>query len=256
MPPTPIRWNGQNPDGSPLRWGQPGLTWNGFLPDPPNPNTNTRKTMILHVLLNWASGPDHELETRGGAVLANLYSVDGVAAYPSPPFTAAQLGTALEAFSTAAAAAKNGGALATSVKRDKRAALVTIMRALATYVEGEHGNDMTKLLQSGFEAASTSRVSAPLPTPQIRDILHGANSGSLRVRVNALDNAENYDLRYALVDANGVPGPWQDGEIQSDSQNLMLEGLIPGGLYHVQVRANGGSTGHSDWSPVSSQRCL
>lgn len=212
--------------------------------------------MILRVILNWATGSDHQLETRGGAVLAGLYSTDGVAAYPDPPYTAAQLGTALEAFSTASAAAKNGGALATSVKRDKRAALIVILRALATYVQGEHDNEMTKLLLSGFEPASTTRTSAPLVTPQIRDILHGSNSGSLRVRITPIENAENYDLRYALVDANGVPGPWQDGEIQGDSQSLMLEGLTPGALYHVQVRANGGSTGHSDWSPVSSQRCL
>lgn len=212
--------------------------------------------MQLRVLLNWATGPDHELETRAGAVLAGLYSTDGAAAYPPPDFTAAQLQTAIDAFSTASAAAKNGGTLATSMKRDKRAALVTIMRALANHVQSHHGNDMTKLLLSGFEPASTTRTSAPLPTPVIRDILHGSNSGTLRVRINPIENAENFDLRFALVDANGVPGPWQDGEIQSDSQNLMLEGLIPGGLYHVQVRANGGSTGHSDWSPVSSQRSL
>jgi hypothetical protein len=31
MPPQPYTWDGSNPDGTPLRWDQPGLTWNGSL---------------------------------------------------------------------------------------------------------------------------------------------------------------------------------------------------------------------------------
>jgi hypothetical protein len=72
------------------------------------------------------------------------------------------------------------------------------------------------------------------------------------VRVTPIKNARTYELQFALMGAGGVPGPWQDGGLHTDSRAIPIDGLTPGQTYMVQVRAIGGSTGHSDWSdPVS-----
>jgi len=34
MPPTPATWDGKDAQGNPLRWDTPGLTWDGFIPQP------------------------------------------------------------------------------------------------------------------------------------------------------------------------------------------------------------------------------
>lgn len=44
----------------------------------------------------------------------------------------------------------------------------------------------------------------------------------------------------------------QNGGLFTNSRNMPINALTPGGNYQFQVRAVGGSTGYSDWSdPVS-----
>ena len=78
----------------------------------------------------------------------------------------------------------------------------------------------------------------------------------MKPRVTRIKNAKNYEVRYALVDGNGAPGPWQSGGIHSSSRGQLVNGLTPGAMYQFQVRAVGGSTGYSDWSQTVSERSL
>jgi len=149
------------------------------------------------------------------------------------------------------AAAALGGPAATADKNGKRDVLISLLRQLAGYVQDNHGNDLAKLLASGFEAVSTNHGSVPLEQPTIKDILNGM-SGQLIVRIGRVDNAKAYEVRYALVAPGGAPGPWQPGGLFTSSRAMPVGGLTPGGNYTFQVRAIGGSTGYSDWSdPVS-----
>ena len=256
MTEIPLTWDGVDAQGAPLRWDTPGLTWNGFLPPNPEPNPNQKTNMPqLRVLLGFADASDHSLEATGQSVLDHLYVGEGLAAFPNPPVTAVQLGGGLTAFSVAIAAAAAGGPADTAMKDNKRAELITMLRQLAVHVQGLHGNDLAKLLESGFDAASTNNASVPLVTPDILEILHG-NSGQLKVRVTRIKNAKNYEVRYALLDANGTPGPWQNGGLHSGSRSQVIGGLTPGAVYQFQVRAVGGSTGYSDWSLAVTQRCM
>jgi hypothetical protein len=240
-------WNGSDSQGKPLLWSS-GLTWDGFLPKP----TPTRMNQ-LRVLLGFSTSSDPSVLERAQAVHDHLYISPLWTVPPNPaiPVTAAALDTAMGAFSSAMAAAAHGGPADTAEKNGKRDALVTLLRQLAGYVQENHGNDLAKLLASGFEAVSTNHASVPLEPPTIKDILNGM-SCQLILRVNRVKNAKAYEVRYALIAPGGALGPWQSGGLHTSSRALPVGGLTPGGNYQFQVRAVGGSTGYSDWSdPVS-----
>ena len=225
-----------------MRWSS-GLKWNGFVPD----STPTKMSQ-LRVLLNFASAPDHALEERATAVHGGLY---GQPAYPTPPVTQAALLTGITNFSTSIATAEMGGPAETAEKNNMREILIGLLRQLATYVQENHGNNLATLLSSGFEAASTNNASVPLETPSITDIRNG-NSRQLILHVEPVENARGYNVRYALIGANGLPGPYIGPVYFKSTRRMVIEDLTPGGTYVFEVCALGGSTGQSGWSnPVS-----
>lgn len=226
-----------------MRWDT-GLTWDGFVPQP-----QPRKRMSqLRVLLGFASAADHSLEERATAVKMKLY---GNAAFPAPPVLEADFETALTAFEEACAAAALGGPADTADKNNKREILIGLLRQLAGYVQSKSENDLATLLSSGFEAVSTNHTSTPLSAPTIKELINGM-SGQLVVRVTPVANTKCYEVRHALIGPDGAPGPWLASRLFTNSRNMAVNGLTPGGNYQFQVRAVGGSTGYSDWSdPVS-----
>lgn len=246
MAQTPLRWDGTDAQGQPLRWDTPGLTWDGFVPQP-NP-----RMPQLRVLLGFASASDHSLEETAQAVLENLY---GNAVYPTPPVTEAALQAALSAFSASIAAAHQGGPTETADKNNKRDILIDLLRKLAGYVQEKHGNNLANLLGSGFDAVSTNNAPSPLEKPAIKEILNG-NSGQQILRVTSIKNAKAWEVRHALLAANGTPGPWEDGGLFTSSRAMAVNNLTPGDNYQFQVRAVGGSTGYSDWSDPVSHRTM
>lgn len=133
--------------------------------------------------------------------------------------------------------------------------LVGLLRQLAGFVQERHGNDLAKLLASGFEAVSTNHSSSPLAKPNIRDIDHG-NTGQAILRIGAIANARNYEVQYALIGVGGTPGPWVGAGLFTNSRAIPVNGLTPGAEYLFHVRAVGGSTGYSDWSDTRSFRSL
>lgn len=233
------RWN-----DSSLSWNMPGLTWNGDVPKP-------KSMSQLRVLLGFAHAADHVLEETALAVINNLY---GHPAYPTPPVTKVNLQAALDAFTAAMGAQAQGGTAATADKNDKGDTLIGLLRQLAAYVQANCGGVLATLLESGFEAVSTSRAQAALAKPQITRIDNG-NSGQLIVRVRPVANARSYEARYAVV-TNGQMGAYQSAGIYTQSRNMAVGGLTPGSEYSMQVRAVGGSTGYSDWSDAVSHRSL
>ena len=72
--PEPLRWN------TGLKWNTPGLTWNGFVPEPPNTTTTTTTTMNQNLVeLNITDADWTEIdaalaviETKLGAKLIDL----------------------------------------------------------------------------------------------------------------------------------------------------------------------------------------
>lgn len=252
MPSTPLIWDGTNPDGTPMRWDQPGLVWDG---PSPQPEPKPKRMPQLRVLLSFANAADHLVAERAEAVIGGLYASPLWTPLPDTLPVEATVQTALDTFTSAMAKAESGGPADTAAKNNAREDLIEILRKLAGYVQDKHGNDLAKLLASGFEAASTNRVSTALPKPQLRDIRLG-QSGELRVRVVPLPNAKNYEAQYALIGPGGTPGAWEDGGLFAKSQQITITGLTPGAEYLIRVRAIGGATGESDWSDPQSHRVM
>lgn len=200
-----------------------------------------------HVSLAFTQLPDSELDEFAGGVITNM---TGNTSFPTPAVSMAALGTARTNFVNAMAAMAQGGTAATAAKNAARETLVDLLRQQALYVQGAADNDLTVLLSSGFEAASTNRTQSPLETPSILKILNEAST-QLVLRVTPIKNARTYETRYYTT-----PGQWQSGGLSTQARRIVIEGLTPGTTYTFAVRAIGGSTGHSDWSDAVSHMCL
>ena len=168
--------------------------------------------------------------------------------------TKAALEAARDAFLLAIGVQAQGGTASTADKANARAALVDLLRQLAAYVQEKCGNDLATLLSSGFDAVSTNRASVALGKPLIIEIING-NSGQLIIRVRPVKNAKCYEVRYAAI-AAGLPGPWQNGGLFTNSRGMPVNGLTPGTNYMFEVRVIGGKTGYSDWSDPTSHMSL
>ena len=214
--------------------------------------------MHLRVQLGFTNAADHSVVEQTEDVLLGLYvslSWNPVPPAPVRPVTQAALQTALDQFGDAMAKTDMGGPADTADKNNKRDVLIALLRQLAGFVQANHGNDMAKLLASGFPAVSTNRAQHPLDTPVIRDLLHG-NTGQIIMRVTPIANARNYEPQCALIGPGGGPGPWVSAGLFSNSRSMPVNGLTPGAEYLFRVRALGGSTGSSDWSDTRSHRSL
>jgi len=205
----------------------------------------------IHVLMDFTSMADPSLDEFTETVISNM---TGNTSFTQPPLTMAALQALLDTFAAAIGDKAQGGTAATSAKNDARAALVEALRQIALYVQVTSNNNLTMLLTSGFQAANTNRAQTPLAQPVI-DLING-NSGELIVRLKPVANAHAYEARYAVLGAGGTLGPWQIGGTFISTRNLTVAGLTPGTQYSVQVRAVGGSTGHSDWSNAVSHMSL
>ena len=240
MAPPNATWNGKDSQGNPLRWGMPGLTWNGQVPQSPTPP----RMPHLHVSLTFMKATDQGVGVTAGHVSAQLY---GNAAYPSPPVTQVALNAANAALTAAIVAQSTGGKAATAEKNNKRDALVGLLRLLASYVQLKHNDDLAVLLSSGFEAVVTSHPPAVLVAPTIIDIING-DSAQLIIRVAAMKGVRMFKVRYAATGAGGVPGPWQDGGTHGDSQHILVINLTPGTNYAFEIQAVFGGETTSAWS--------
>lgn len=191
------------------------------------------------VSVGFARAADHQLEETAGEVIDGL---TGNAAFPTPPVTVAALKTALTEFTEANAAQAQGGTAATALKDQKREALIDLLRTLANYVQGVASEDLAALLSSGFEAVSTTRTRSPLEKPRVPEIRNGIST-QLVLRMPPVRNARAYEVRYC-----STPGEWKQGGLFTGAREMKINGLTPGTMYTLQVRAIGGSTGYSDWS--------
>lgn len=204
-------------------------------------------TMILKVSLGFAKLPDMELDNFTQGVIERL---TGNAAFPTPPVTLANLQTARTDFTAKIAAARAGGPADTAAKNNVRQDLLGMLRQVAGYVQINCNNDLHLLRSSGFESMSTNRAQTPLDHPLALVIKNGT-SGQLVAKVSPVKNTSMYEGR-----AKAPTGDWLPSVFSGDSQHITFDGLTPGVVYTLQVRALGGSSGQSDWSDPSSHMAM
>ena len=177
-----------------------------------------------------------------------LTDMTGNASYPTPAPALAAVTTALNEFITALANAADGGITLTSIKNDKRAALVALLRNLANYVQVTCNGDLTVLLSSGFPIQKPQRSPiGVLPAPVNLVVSLGELSGQLNAVVPPVFGASVYNWRLMATNAPTVVLQ----TAQTTAGRTTFTGLTPGVAYTAQVNAVG-AAGLSDWSqPVS-----
>jgi len=108
--------------------------------------------------------------------------------------------------------------------------------------------DLVIYLTSGYEAKDLQgKTTGELFPPQnilFRD--YGKNSGELVPDWNKVKDARNYTTQ-VYADVNNPSGSILK-EVTDNPSKVTIGGLTSGQKVWVRVRANGGSTGHSDWS--------
>ena len=178
-------------------------------------------------------------------IVASLHIVNGMTgnpAYPIPDPSLADLVAARNEFIAAVHAAK-GNTIGVVVRRQKRAALVALLRKLSHYVQVASGGDLAILLGSGFTAQRMRQPVGPLTAPANLRLLRGTATGEIVARCNKLPGAGAYEWRYA---ASAAPTAWSyTGSTLAASTTL--RNLAAGTQYIAQVRAVG-TTGPSNWS--------
>ena len=184
---------------------------------------------------------DAALVVDSGRILAGM---TGNAHYPAPVPALADVTTARNAF--VAAVSGVSSPLATIARRQLRAQLVTLLRALALYVQQNCKGDPLILLGSGYPVQKRPQPAAPLSAPANLRLARGTISGQLKVRCSGVGQAGSYQWRYATAAA---PTAWTQLD-PTLSPSIVLSGLVPGTEYVVQVRAVG-TLGPSDWSVAS-----
>jgi hypothetical protein len=181
-------------------------------------------------------------EALGPFALNTVTKMTGNAAFPTPRVPLADITAAANTLIADVAAARGGGTEATAKKNASFLALDLKLRDQAAYVQSIAGTDLEMLLSSGFEAVSTNRARIVLPQVVFKSV-NPIQSGVFKIAVNPVPTAKGYELRYK----NGT-GDYINGGIFTNSREVLLQGLIPGNTYTLQVRAIGGLTNYSDWS--------
>jgi hypothetical protein len=187
-----------------------------------------------------------------GDLLARLNAVhDGMLnnpAYPNPPVDMAGFKAAIDAYTSAVAAALDGGKAAIAARNKRRGDAVFMLRLLGHYVEVTCKGDTKTFISSGFVAAPAHQrtPAQPVSVPSIARVDQG-NTGQLLVTIKPVPKARSYELRYALVPAGGATASWTTTLVPSTKPATAINNLTPGGKYTFQVRALG-KLGLSDWS--------
>jgi hypothetical protein len=175
-------------------------------------------------------------------------SMTGNASFPTPSPTILEVTAAKDAFVTALADAAKGGVTLTAIKNAKRAALVALLRQLASYVQVTCNGDLTVLLSSGFPIQKPQRNPVGvLPAPSILKVSFGARTGELVASAAPVFGAAIYNWRVTTESAPDVVVQ----TAQTTAASNTFTGLTPGVVYKLDANVVG-SAGPSDWSnPVS-----
>lgn len=170
-------------------------------------------------------------------------------AFPNPLVPLATLSALQSDYAQKLAARSLGGRATTAAKTKARAVLTDALRRQGNYVQGAALN-LEDLLSSGYSAASQNCSQTELVMPRILKVLN-YGTGKLILRLTPIANARNYQVQIQIGD-----GAWQEAGICSQARRAVVANLTPGTMYNIRVRALGGSTGYSNWSPVTSRISL
>jgi hypothetical protein len=198
---------------------------------------------VYHISLAFVQSPDTALDATVENILTKMQGNPNFVT-PDPALPAITI--ALGGFKSAMTAMNQGGTAATIARDNACAALIVLLRQLVLYIEKTALGDPMKLLSSGFDITSSSRMPVTLNKPAIQGIDFG-QAGSVILRCGSMGSASFLKVQYRNGGAN-----WVDGPTSTQARSISVPGLASGTTYEFRVQAGGGNNNVSDWSdPVS-----
>jgi hypothetical protein len=186
-----------------------------------------------------------------------ITSLTGNASFPEPwPATVAslaQLQADLSSFQGTLNAIATGDRSRIVDRQATRQKLSGELTSLGYYLQGVANGDPTMLATTGFPARKETQralVPADLEAPAQLTLQRGTLSGQLIVKCSRVLKAASYDVQTATADPT-VEANWSDAGTYTTCRRIALEGLTPGKVYSVRMRAFG-SAGPGAWTPASS----
>ena len=214
--------------------------------------TQSKKVVKLKPLEGYAAMSDDDVVHVGMAVQTGL---TGNSNFQNLPVDLAVLKTNIESLSALITESLDGSKKVIAQKDKQREAVIKMLRLLARYVEVTSDGDMAMFTSSGFVPASTTKVPpSPLPLPVIRGVNHGILSGELVAQVQSIPKAKSYEFRYGVVVNGAAPTSWTSKVVTKVKPPVGIEGLTPGTIYAIQVRALG-PLGYTAWTDSTTCMC-
>jgi hypothetical protein len=203
---------------------------------------------LFRLSLGYAQKRDAELDDFATNVVVKM--TINAAVFPGQTANVTAVGTAQVNYHASLAAAKGNGRAATADKEAKRAILEGTLRTLALSIQAIPGLTSVNAELSGFDVI----VSGPHPpvdvdVPVILGVTNPAST-KLGIQLEGVYGAKAYEFR-AIVGSNP---PVLLGTFPS-TRGIVLENLVPGTLYVLQVRAVFGYNRFSEWSEPVSHMC-
>jgi hypothetical protein len=205
-----------------------------------------KKTTALHVSHRCTRLPGTSFNMFASSVIIGMANNSE---YTDPLVPLDELSALQMEFEQKMMASFKGWQATTAAKKEARVALTTALRLQGNYVQCA-ATCFSALLSSGYSAASQNRAQTELLKPVIQKMLN-ERSGRITLRVKPIANARNYQVQIQVGD-----GGWQEAGIFPKARRIEVQNLMPGTVYKIRVRALGGSTDYSDWSPVTSRMSL
>lgn len=173
--------------------------------------------------------------------------------WPATVPTLAQIQADFAAFQTELTATSAGDKTRIVARNAARSRLANDLNQLAYHVQTVAQDDATKLVASGFplrQPRGGNHTPLPLPAPDRFQLVRGPVSGTVIVSSGRVEGAGSYDVQTTTGDPT-VEANWIGAGSYKTCRRIQLEGLVPGKVYSVRIRALG-SAGPGAWTPASS----
>ena len=208
---------------------------------------------MIKALLDFSKMVPEQLLAFGYTVLKNL---TGNVNFPTVPVDLSIFEAGLDAYSVLIGEAKDGSKKAILARNNQGEDVIRMLRSLALYVGLNCKDDMNIFLTSGFQPRSSTRTPAqPLTQPIVLNVDQGI-AGQLLISITPVQKAKTYELRYGSVGAGGAtPATWSTQTVSNTKTAAPINGLTPGTMYAIQVRAYG-SLGYTEWSDSATRMCI
>lgn len=183
-------------------------------------------------------------------VSRNKYSDEGISTYaqsikndltdnpnfPSPSPTLTEIQKGIDELNIAIVNSKNGTKEDTVIKKNKRAALETLLKKLANYVQDTSNGDEAMILSSGFDIVRKAAPVGPLPRVTGIEITAGTSRGSLNLKWDVVENAYTYNIEYIEVPSSETS---VRKRLSTSRSSITIPNLKRGQLYAFQIVAVG-----------------